>query len=118
MNRIIHFEIPADDPARAIKFYEEVFGWEITKWDGPFDYWLVKTGEEGQPGIDGAIMTKEMGQMIRNTIAVDSFDDFAEKIKDNGGIMITEKMTIPGIGIMGSFQDTEGNISAIMEPIM
>lgn len=118
MNRIIHFEIPADDPARAIKFYEEVFGWEITKWDGPFDYWLIKTGEEGQPGIDGAIMTKEMGQMIRNTIAVESFDDFAEKIKDNGGTMITEKMTIPGIGIMGSFQDTEGNISAIMEPIM
>ena len=118
MNRIIHFEIPADNPARAIKFYEDVFGWEITKWDGPFDYWLIKTGEEGEPGIDGAIMTKEMGEMIRNTIMVESFDDFAEKIQNNGGTMITEKMTIPGIGVMGSFQDTEGNISVIMQPLM
>ncbi len=118
MNRIVHFEIPVDNPERAIKFYEDVFGWEITKWEGPFDYWLIKTGEEGEPGIDGAIMTKEMGEMIRNTIVVDSFDEFAEKIQNNGGTMITEKMSIPGIGIMASFQDTEGNISVIMEPLM
>ena len=29
---IVHFEIPADDPARATKFYRELFGWEIQKW--------------------------------------------------------------------------------------
>lgn len=118
MNRIVHFEIPVDNPERAIKFYEDVFGWEITKWDGPFDYWLIKTGEEGEPGIDGALMTKEMGQMIRNTIVVDSFDDFSKKIQKNGGKMVTDKMSIPKIGIMGAFQDTEGNLSIIMQPMM
>jgi predicted enzyme related to lactoylglutathione lyase len=34
-----------------------------------------------------------------------------------GGKMLTEKLEIPNMGFMGSFQDTEGNIFAIMEPI-
>lgn len=118
MNRVIHFEIPVDNPERAIKFYEDVFGWEITKWEGPFDYWLIKTGEEGEPGINGALMTKGMGDIVKNTIGVESFDEFAKKIQKNGGTMITEKMSVPGIGVMGAFEDTEGNISTIIEPIM
>jgi len=118
MTRVVHFEIPADDPERAIKFYEKVFGWQITKWDGPFDYWLVTTGEDDEMGINGAIMTKEMGEMVRDTIGVDSFDDFAEKIEKEGGKMLTDKMNIPNIGDMASFQDTEGNIFAILEPKM
>jgi len=118
MPRVVHFEIPADIPERAAKFYEDVFGWKIKKWEGPFDYWMITTGEEEETGINGAIMTKEMGEMVRNTIGVDSFDKYAEKIEMEGGKMITEKMTIPGIGTMAAFQDTEGNISVIMEPQM
>src|SRR2546423_11695103 len=53
MARVIHFEIQAENPDRAISFYENLFGWEFTKWDGPQPYWLVKTGPEGQPGING-----------------------------------------------------------------
>lgn len=29
MKRVVHFEIGADRPERAIKFYEEVFEWKI-----------------------------------------------------------------------------------------
>lgn len=116
MARIVHFEIPADDPERAIKFYETVFGWEITKWDGPFDYWLVKTGEEDEPGINGAIMSREMGEMVKNAIGVESFDEYAQKIEAAGGKMLMEKQIIPGVGAMASFEDTEGNISVIIEP--
>jgi uncharacterized protein len=118
MSKVIHFEIPAEDPERAIKFYKDVFGWKIEKWEGPFDYWLVTTGEEDEPGINGAIMTKDMGNMVRNTIGVESFDEFAKKIEQEGGKMLTEKMNIPNIGDMAAFQDTEGNISAILEPKM
>ena len=46
MSRVIHFELTADDPERATRFYQEVFGWQSNKWDGPQDYWLIKTGEE------------------------------------------------------------------------
>ena len=118
MSKVIWFEIPADDPGRAAKFYKDVFGWKIEKWDGPFDYWLITTGEDKEPGINGAIMTKEMGNMVRDTIGVDSYDDFAKKIEKEGGKMLSEKMEIPNMGFMGSFQDTEGNIFAIMEPDM
>jgi len=52
LSRVIHFEIHADIPERAVKFYEKVFGWQIQKW-GPIDSWLAKTGEEGEPGING-----------------------------------------------------------------
>jgi uncharacterized protein len=116
MSRIVHFEIPADDPERAIQFYETVFGWEITKWDGPFDYWLVKTGEEDEPGINGAIMSREMGEMVKNAIGVDSFDETRKKIEAAGGKMLVEKQVIPGVGAMAAFEDTEGNISVIIEP--
>jgi predicted enzyme related to lactoylglutathione lyase len=54
--RVIHFEIHADDPKRAVEFYKKVFGWKISKWEGPAEYWLVTTGDDKQPGINGAIM--------------------------------------------------------------
>ena len=59
MSRVNHFEINADDPERAAKFYANVCGWKIDKWKGPIEYWLVTTGESDEPGIDGAIMRRE-----------------------------------------------------------
>ena len=45
MPRPIHFEIQAADPKRAIAFYSALFSWSFNKWEGPQDYWLIKTGE-------------------------------------------------------------------------
>lgn len=53
MPRVVHFEIDAKKPERAIEFYEKVFGWKIEKWKGPVDYWLIMTGKESESGIDG-----------------------------------------------------------------
>ena len=53
MGRVVHFEIHAENPQRAIAFYQGLFGWEITKWDGPMDYWMIRTGPKEQMGIDG-----------------------------------------------------------------
>lgn len=30
MSRVVHFEIPADDPGKWVGFYEKVFGWNLT----------------------------------------------------------------------------------------
>jgi predicted enzyme related to lactoylglutathione lyase len=116
MTKVIHFEIPADNPERAIEFYQKVFGWNIIKWEGEFDYWMVEAGEEDEPGINGAIYPRQEGAGVGVVIGVDSFDEFAQKIREKGGKMVIEKMTIPGIGITGSFQDTEGNMLSIIEP--
>lgn len=72
----------------------------------------MNTGEDNEPGINGAIMTKEIGDMVKNTISVESYDEFAEKIEKKGGKMLTPKMEM-ALGYFGRFQDTEGNVFAI-----
>ena len=64
--------------------------------EGPFDYWLVTTGEDDEPGIR-AIMSKEMGEMVKNTIGVDSFEEYAQKIVRCRGKDVKEKQAIPGV---------------------
>ena len=115
MPRVIHFEIGADDPERATKFYSDVFGWKIQKWDGPQDYWLITTGEEGTPGIDGAIMRRDPGMSVINTIGVQSVDEYIAKVTENGGAMMTPKMAIPGVGYFAYCQDSEGNAFGLMQ---
>jgi predicted enzyme related to lactoylglutathione lyase len=116
MPRVVHFEIPADDPDRAARFYETVFGWRIKKWDGPIDYWLVTTGEAAEPGIDGGILRRENpGQTVCNTIDVPSVDEYVKKIEEGSGKVIVPKTAIPGVGYIAYFQDTEGIVSGIME---
>jgi predicted enzyme related to lactoylglutathione lyase len=58
MPRPVHFEIQADNPERAMKFYRELFGWEFNQWESQ-PYWLIKTGEKGTPGIDGGLMPRK-----------------------------------------------------------
>ncbi len=114
MPRVIHFEIVADNPERAMKFYKEVFGWEFNKWEGPQDYWLVKTGEDSQPGINGGLTPKtnqgsgNTGGRITNSIDVPSIDEFSNKISMEGGKVLSPKMPIPGVGYLAICEDTEG----------
>lgn len=111
MPRVIHFEISADDPERAHKFYSEVFGWKFNKWEGPMPYWLVETGPSDQPGINGGLFVRR-GPMTGhvNSIDVPSVDDFVERIKSHGGKCVLEKMAIPGVGWLAYCEDTEGSI--------
>ena len=119
MPRVIHFEFPVDDPDRAVDFYKNVFGWEINKWDGPEDYWMITSGSEEEPGIDGALMRRQNpGQGPINTVGVPSVDDFVSKITENGGEVVMPKMAIPTIGYIAYCRDTEGNVFGIMESDM
>ncbi|MCE2503252.1 MAG: VOC family protein [Chlorobi bacterium] len=115
MSRIVHFEIMADKPDDLLSFYNNVFGWESHKWDGPMDYWLVKTGEEGV-GINGGVARKQEGfPSVVNIIDVDSVDDFVAKIESAGGTIIIPKMPIPGVGWTAYANDPEGNMFGIMQ---
>jgi predicted enzyme related to lactoylglutathione lyase len=115
MLRVIHFDIPADDLARAQKFYSSVFGWKFDKWDGPFEHWNAKTGEDNLPGINGGLMKRMPGQGIVNTIDVPSIEEFTKKIESNGGKIITQKEPIQGVGYLGRCLDTERNGFCIIE---
>ena len=116
MPRIIHFDIPADDPARAQKFYQEIFGWKFDKWNGPMEYWMAKTGDDKQPGINGGLAKRMPGQAgMTNTIDVPSVDEFAKTIQSKGGKVIVPKMAIPGVGYFAQCLDTEGNCFGIIQ---
>jgi len=115
MTKVVHFELPADDPDRAIAFYETVFGWKIDKWGGPMDYWLVEAGDPDEPGINGAIGRRGEMNATGMTIGVASVDDFVDRIIAAGGKIVMPKMAIPGIGYSALYEDTEGNIVGIMQ---
>ncbi len=116
MPRVVHFEIDAKKPDRAVSFYQKVFDWKIEKWKGPVDYWLITTGNAKEPGIDGGLSKRtEDKPSAVNTIDVPSVDKFAKKILENGGKIVRPKMAVPGVGWMVYFEDPEGNVWGLME---
>jgi uncharacterized protein len=117
MNRIVHFNISADNTARAVKFYETVFGWKAEKWQGPVDYWLVTTGPDDKPGINGGIgRRQDPADHTSNSIEVASLKEAEAKIVAAGGKVLEPRMPIPGVGWFATCLDTEGNRFDLMEP--
>jgi predicted enzyme related to lactoylglutathione lyase len=116
MLRVSHFELPAEDPDRLVEFVKKVFGWDVRKWDGPMDYWLVMTGPEGTPGIDGGIARRgDESPGVVPSIDVPDIDEYVRRIEEAGGTIIAPKMAVPGVGWLAYFKDTEGNTFGIME---
>ncbi|MHA1235259.1 MAG: VOC family protein [Promethearchaeota archaeon] len=116
MTKIVHFEINADDPLRAKKFYEDVFNWKIEKWEGPMEYWTIDAGDEDEEGISGGLQKREEPEdQIFNYIKVSSVDNFSKKIEESGGTLESPKITVPGVGDFYMFKDTEGNKLGIMQ---
>ena len=118
MPRVVHFELTADDPERATAFYRDVFGWEIQKWAGPEDYWLLKTGE-GEPGIDGGLLRRTDNKPgmphVVNTLQVSSVDEYTARVAAGGGEVVMPKFAISGVGYVAYCRDTEGNVFGIMQ---
>jgi predicted enzyme related to lactoylglutathione lyase len=116
MSRVIHFEIPAADPDKLLAFYQKVFGWKFDKWPGPMEYWMVTTGKEGEPGINGGMMKKPGGiASTTNTIGVDSVDNAVAAVLKAGGKNIMPKTPIPTVGYFAYCEDTEGNMFGVMQ---
>ncbi len=121
MPRVIHFEIQADEPERAIRFYTELFDWEFTQWEGGPQYWLITTGPAEQPGINGGLLPRRMpeqGQAVNAyicTVDVHSVDDALSKVAALGGSVALPKMPVPGVGWLAYARDTEGNTFGMMQ---
>ncbi len=117
MNRFVHFELVTDDPQKTAAFYRAVFGWQVEKWDGPVEYWLVTTGDESTPGINGGLMQAggEFGGTI-NTIEIPDIDATIAKIKANGGTMLQDKHHLEGVGDLAYFKDNCGIIIGLLQP--
>jgi len=114
MARIVHFEIPSENPEKTMEFYTKVFRWKFNQW-GQEPYWLAETGPASEPGINGAIIKKrDPNHPMVNTIAVDNIDDVIKAIEQNGCVIVVPKMAVPGVGYLAYFKDPDNNITGIM----
>jgi uncharacterized protein len=126
MNRVVHFEIQAEDLDRAMTFYGEVFGWAFTKYMEEPPYWGIITAEpdSAEPGINGGLHERpaetppqEYGaNAFVCTVLVGDFDETARKIEIAGGYVVMPKFALAGMAWQGYFLDTEGNTFGIHQP--
>jgi predicted enzyme related to lactoylglutathione lyase len=125
MDKVVHFEIPVDDEARAKEFYGSIFDWGMNDADmgGGLTYTTVltvATDEKMRPtepgAINGGIMKRSSdtpGPVI--TIQVDSIDEALKKIEAGGGGTVQPRTEIPNMGAFGYFKDSEGNTMGLWE---
>ncbi|HEV2519059.1 MAG TPA: VOC family protein [Thermoplasmata archaeon] len=119
-----HFEIPADKPDRASKFYSATFGWQLNEMPG-MDYTMVSTGPvdaKGMPKAPGYIgggIGKRGGPLMHPvvTIIVDEIATAEKSIEKNGGKILARKTPIGDgtMGYTGYFQDSEGNVVGLYQ---
>lgn len=122
MGRVIHFELHAAEPARAIAFHERVFGWRFTRW-GELDYWLVVTGSDSEAGINGGLVLRRgppptPGQPVNAcvcTVDVADLDASLALALDAGASLALARMPVPGVGWLAYIHDTEGNLLGMMQ---
>ena len=117
---IVHFEIPAKDPAKLSQFYSKLFGWSFEKWESPgaeMDYWMIKTRDkDDSAGVNGGMMKKtDPNQTPLNYVLVESVDEFSKKLVQLGGKIIMPKTEIPNMGHFAVALDPEGNGFGIFE---
>lgn len=115
--RLRHFAINADDVQRAKGFYEKVFGWTFSPW-GPPDFYQVKNAGEG---LLGALQGRRALVDGRRTNAFEtSFEvaDIRATLKAaaaNGGKVLMQPYLIEGVGEIGYFEDSEGNVCGVAQ---
>jgi predicted enzyme related to lactoylglutathione lyase len=123
MGRPVHFEIHATDPQQSRDFYEQVFGWAFQQW-GDQPYWMVFTGEEDQPGINGGMVPRQGGAPASEaavnafvvTVDVEDLDRTMEAALKLGGEVRLPRMPVPGVGWLAYLADPDGNLFGVMQP--
>ncbi|MGI0008831.1 MAG: VOC family protein [Nitrosopumilaceae archaeon] len=122
MDKVIYFEIPADNVKRAQDFYKNIFGWKIVEVPG-MDYYFVTTVEADQNmvpkeagAINGGMLKRSvLGEQPIIVIQVPSIDEYRKKISNNGGKLILPKMPVGSFGFYARVSDTEGNVIGLWE---
>jgi predicted enzyme related to lactoylglutathione lyase len=114
MVRVIHFELFAEEPVRIGRFYREVFGWQLDRWDGPAAYWQIRTGE-GE-GIDGGLAVKREGMPgVVTTLEVASVDEVVARVLRQGGAVVRPKRSVRGVGYLAYCRDPGGNVFGLLQ---
>ena len=106
---------------RGRSFYEKVFGWSFQKW-GEVDYYVITTGEEGTPGINGGMLPRQGGSGDKvigwvNTVGVDDLDKALAVVEENGGSIALPKQKMEGVGWVAYAKDPDENIFGMIQDL-
>jgi len=114
-NKLTHFAIHIDDIERAKNFYEGVFDWGFNSY-GQEDFLQIKADKSDNGELIGALQARKYSPIsekvigLECSIGVENIDDIIEKVKSNAGQVLMPKTTIPYVGYIAKFLDTEGNL--------
>ena len=118
MDKVEHFEIPADDRKRAMSFYTKLFKWEPNPVPGVEDYTrllTIRTGEIVAPQqrpfeVNGAIVKRSSAvDTPVVSVSVADIDDTLRRIEQEGGKILAGKTEFGNRCYTAYFRDTEGN---------
>ena len=116
MGSIVHFDLPVDDPKRAVKFYSGLFGWKFTKAGGGMEYYFIEIPDDTSAPLRGGMgLREDPAQRITNYIGVPSVDEYLEKVVLAGGKVVLGRQAVPGFGYLAQCLDTEGNLFGLWQ---
>ncbi len=112
-SRVVWFEIPAGDLARATAFYEELLQMKMLPHQGVgakmniFPY--------AEPAISGSVIEGETAEPGKGPVvylnADPSLDQVLSRVEKAGGTVVLGRTELPpGMGAFAQFRDTEGNV--------
>jgi hypothetical protein len=114
--QITHVEFPADDTARATRFYSELFGWQFREMEGFGGYFLFNAGTAEIGGAVGE-RGKSTGEKVRMYVETDSIDELLPRVPGLGGTLVTPKTAIEGQGWYAIITDSEGTELGLYEAL-
>ena len=127
MDKVVHFEIPVDDAARAREFYGSAFDWDLNEMDmgGGNMYTTVTTTADrrGDAAPDGARRDQRRSDAADRVTrpprwsrsASTSIDESLKKVEAGGGSTVQPRTEIPDMGAFAYFKDSEGNVVGLWE---
>ncbi len=112
-------ELMTSDPAKAISFFEKIFGWTDEPWEmGPEGtYHILKAGEAGVAGAMKMPEDVHAPPHWISYIAVPNCDEYAEKGKSLGATVYVEAKDIPDVGRFAVLGDPNGATFALFKPL-
>ena len=127
MDKVVHFEIPVKDLAKAKTFYQ-VFGWKLTDWPMPdgSNYVGVHTVAIDEKtrlplevgAINGGIMLRsDKVQAPVLAVNVPSINERIQQVEKAGGTLVMPKTDMMGMGFYAYVKDPDGNVIGLWEDL-
>ncbi|HCT30263.1 MAG TPA: glyoxalase [Bacteroidales bacterium] len=119
-NKMTHFAIHTDNIERAKNFYDAVFDWGFNSY-GQSDFLQIKAEKTENGELIGALQSRKYSPIpekiigLECTIGVENIEEIINRVKNNGGQLLMPKTSIPYVGWIAKFLDTEGNLICAMQ---